>query len=129
MPAPADTCCRRRRPNVPDWPATALLPQPNWLWSCSKLCVRPEREAAPGQSAMAPARLDVVQRCSAWVTARSSTSLGVFDLGMGGVGELAELPGDQKGHLLADVDGVITDPLQLPRHHIHPHPPLQHALV
>jgi Bifunctional DNA primase/polymerase, N-terminal len=37
--------------------------------------------------------------------------LGVFDLGMGGIGELAELPGDQKGHLLTDVDRVVADPL------------------
>jgi len=32
---------------------------------------------------------------------------------VGGVGELAELPRDEERHLLADVDRVVADPLDL----------------
>jgi hypothetical protein len=35
---------------------------------------------------------------------------------MRGVLELAEQAGDQEGDLLADVDGVVPDPLERPGH-------------
>ena len=38
---------------------------------------------------------------------------------MRGVGELAELAGHQVGHLLADVDGVVADPLDTAGDHQH----------
>ena len=53
----------------------------------------------------------------------------MLDLWMRGVGELPELARDDEGDLLGDVDGVVTDPLDLPRHHIHPDPPLQDPRV
>src|SRR6266516_5622857 len=53
------------------------------------------------------------------------------------ISELAELPGDQEGRLLTDVDGVVADPLETAGDEDHPQPPLplgdvaaevQHAL-
>ena len=41
-----------------------------------------------------------------------------------GVGELAELAGDEVCGLLADVDGVVTDPLEAARDEDHPQTPL-----
>src|SRR6266516_585573 len=39
------------------------------------------------------------------------------------ISELAELAGDQEGRLLADVDGVVADPLETARDEDHPQPP------
>ena len=43
------------------------------------------------------------------------------------VRELVELAGDEVLGLLADVDGVVADPLDAPRDDDHPHPPLLHS--
>ena len=43
--------------------------------------------------------------------------------GMGGVRELAELAGDEVRRLLADVDGVVADPLEAARDDEHPQTP------
>ncbi len=43
-----------------------------------------------------------------------------------GVGELAELAGDEVRGLLADVDGVVADPLETARDQDHPQAPLPH---
>ena len=43
---------------------------------------------------------------------------------MRGVGELVELAGDEVLDLLADVDGVVADPLDAAGDDDHPHPPL-----
>src|SRR5712692_9378336 len=51
-------------------------------------------------------------RCSAL---RSIPGDAGLTLWVGGVGELHELTGDQEGHLLADVDGVVAHALDLPR--------------
>ncbi len=48
---------------------------------------------------------------------------------MGRVGELAELAGDEIGGLLADVDGVVADPLEAARDEDHPQAPLPRLLV
>src|SRR5256885_14070372 len=48
---------------------------------------------------------------------------------MGGIGELAELARQEERHLLADVDGVVADPLELPGHDVHPDPPLEASRV
>ena len=48
-------------------------------------------------------------------------------LGMGRVGELAELAGDEVGGLLADVDGVVADPLEAARDDQHAQAPLARA--
>ena len=45
-------------------------------------------------------------------------------LGMRGVLELPEQPRDDEGDLLADVDGVVADPLDRPRDEQHRHRPL-----
>ena len=45
-------------------------------------------------------------------------------LGVRRVGELAELAGDEVRGLLADVDGVVADPLEAARDEDHPQPPL-----
>src|SRR5215475_6830932 len=41
------------------------------------------------------------------------------------VRELAELPRDEEGGLLADVDGVVADPLEATGNEHHPHSPLE----
>src|SRR5215203_1616379 len=46
-----------------------------------------------------------------------------------GVRELAELARDEVGGLLADVDGVVADPLEAARDEDHPKPPLPRLLV
>src|SRR5438045_9505034 len=43
---------------------------------------------------------------------------------MGCISELAELPGDEEGRLLADVDGVVADPLEAAGDEDHAQPPL-----
>src|SRR6266508_3995884 len=68
-------------------------------------------------------RVGLIRRLSAL------EQLGVFDLRMRGVGELAELPRDEECHLLADALRVVTAPLALASHNGHPIPPLQHLLV
>ena len=45
------------------------------------------------------------------------------------VRELVELPRDEEGGLLADVDGVVADPLDAACDDDHPHPPLLGAGV
>src|SRR5207245_2523677 len=50
-------------------------------------------------------------------------------LRVGSVRELAELARDEVGRLLADVDGVVADPLQAARDEQHPEPPLAGRLV
>ena len=46
-----------------------------------------------------------------------------------GVRELAELAGDEIRGLLADVDGVVADPLEAARDEDHPQPPLPHLEI
>ena len=48
---------------------------------------------------------------------------------MGGVLELAEEPGDDEGDLLADVDGVVADPLERACDEHHRHRPLAGVVV
>src|SRR5437588_3781982 len=55
----------------------------------------------------------------------TATAAPVASRGMRGVGELAELSGEQEGNLLADVDRVVAHPFELAGHHVHPDPPLQ----
>ncbi len=45
------------------------------------------------------------------------------------IGELPELPRDQEGRLLTDVDGVVADPLEAARDDDHPQAPLALRLV
>src|SRR5437764_10454137 len=48
---------------------------------------------------------------------------------MRGIGELAELGGQQVSGLLADVDGVVADPLERTRDDDHPQAVLPHLRV
>ena len=50
-------------------------------------------------------------------------------LRMRSVSELAELAGDEVRGLLADVDGMVADPLEAARDEDHPQPPLAHLEV
>src|SRR6266508_5488236 len=109
-------------------PTSRGHPTPPWHGhpTSSSTTVTPAGRERQGHSSFAPrTRWDrsLVRRPS------PPEQLGVLDLRVRGVGELAELTGDQERHLLADVHRVVADPLDLPRHEVHPDPPLEHALV
>src|SRR6476659_2985957 len=68
-------------------------------------------QSIPGVRSMIPDSSDLTR--SAWLRARVRRVL-----------ELPEQPGHDEGDLLADVDGVVADPLDRPRRQQHRHRPL-----
>src|SRR6476661_1135569 len=59
-----------------------------------------------------------------YCTLRRRLGLDELSVGMRGVLEFTEQPGDNEGDLLANVDGVVADPLDRPRDEQHRHRPL-----
>src|SRR4249919_460156 len=68
-------------------------------------------QSIPGASSIIPDSSDLTR--NAWLRARVRRVL-----------ELAKQAGDDEGHLLADVDRVVADPLDRPRREQHRHRPL-----
>ena len=88
----------------------------------------PARADEGGHGVLEDVDADVPNRDVATVRDREvadlEDGLAVRDALIAVVGELAELAGDEVRGLLADVDGVVADPLEAARDEDHPQPPL-----
>src|SRR5215203_3720555 len=100
----------------------AMITRPNVtaMPTCPSACVLASTMIAP-----APAKTSAKVPITSATSMRGRAAiLRPFDV-VRGVRELAELARHEIGDLLADVDGVVADPLEAPRHSDHPQSPLE----